>query len=280
MTRTTALWLLLSTFGAGCTSLESQFDAKVRTAFGAPPTAPSAPLAEPDLARLPAPVQRYVRRSGAVGRARVQNVRFEFEARMFRKPGADAMPATSIQYNFFANPTRLFFMKARMFGLPVGVFHAYAREAATMRVRVASLVDMVDLAGEELAIGETVTVLNDMCFFAPGALVDPALGWEQLDGRTVRVTFQNGRRRVAAVLHFNERDELVNFVSDDRAALLDDGTLHRYRWSTPVEDYREFDGRRVPTRGTAIYAYPEGDFVYGTFVLKSIAWDVPTTTPR
>jgi hypothetical protein len=279
MTRPTALWLpatiLLSSFCAGCTSLESQYDANLRAAFGAQPAAPSAPLAEADLAHLPAPVQRYVRRSGAVGRPRVQNVRFEFEARMFNKPGAGAIPATSVQHNFFARPTRLFLMKARMFGLPVRVLHAYAEEEATMRVRIASLVDKVDLAGEELAIGETVTVLNDMCLFAPGALVDPRLGWEQLDERTVKVSFQNGRRRVAAVLHFNERDELVNFVSDDRAALLDDGTLRRYRWSTPVEDYREFEGRRVATRGAAIYAYPEGDFTYGTFALRSIAYDVP-----
>jgi hypothetical protein len=144
-----------------------------------------------------------------------------------------------------------------------------------MVVRVASLVNVVDLGGELLGAAETVTVLNDMCVFAPGSLVDPRLAWEALGDRTAKVTFQNGRRRVAATLHFNERDELVNFVSDDRAALLDDGTLARYRWSTPLSDYRELDGRRVATRGSAIYAYPAGDFTYGTFVLKAIAWDVP-----
>jgi hypothetical protein len=269
-----ALTLLLLGL-AGCTSLQERYEERLRATFAAQPLAPAPLLTEADLGHLPPPVQRYVRRSGALGRPRVQNVRFEFDAQMYRKPGDGPLPSSSVQYNFIAKPTRLFFMKSRMFGLPVRVLHAYADEEATMVVRVASLANVVDLAGEELATGETVTVLNDMCFFAPGSLVDPRLAWEAIDERRVKVTFQNGRRRVSATLHFDERDELVNFVSDDRPALLDDGTLARYRWSTPVSDYREFDGRRVATRGSAIYAYPGGDFTYGTFVLKSIAWDVP-----
>jgi hypothetical protein len=263
---------------AGCTSLQDRYEEKLHAAFAEQPLTPAPLLTEADLGHLPPPVQRYVRRSGALGRPRVQNVRFEFDAQMYRKPGDAPLPSSSVQHNFIARPTRLFFMRSRMFGLPVRVFHRYADEEATMVVRVASLANVVDLAGEELATGETVTVLNDMCFFAPGSLVDPRLRWKALDERTVEVTFENGRRRVAGTLHFNERDELVNFVSDDRAALLDDGTLARYRWSTPVSDYREFDGRRVATRGSAIYAYPGGDFTYGTFVLTSIAYDVPGPT--
>jgi hypothetical protein len=270
----------LLSFLAGCGSLESSYQEQLRAQFTAQPLAAAAPLSEADLAHLPPPVQRYLRRSGAVGKPKTQNVRFEFDAQMWRKPGAAPMTATSVQHNFFARPARLFFMKARMFGLPVEVLHAYAGEQATMKVRVASLVNMVDLAGDELSTGETVTILNDMCFFAPGTLIDPRLAWEPVDDRTVKVTLVNGRRRGSATLHFNERDELVNFTSDDRAALLDDGTLRRSRWSTPVEGYREIAGRWVPTRGNAIYAYPEGDFTYGTFVLKGIAHDVAGPATR
>jgi len=262
-------------------SLQESYQARLRAAFAEQPHHPAAPLGEPDLAHLPAPVQRYLRRAGAVGRPRPRNVRLEFDARMWRAPGAAPMAATSVQHNFLARPTRLFLMKARMFGLPVQVFHAYADEQATMQVRVASLVDLVDLSGDELSLGETVTLLNDMSFFAPGALVDPRLAWEPLDERSAKVTFVNGRLRVEATLHFDGQDELVNFTSDHRAALLPDGTLRRSRWSTPVDGYREIDGRRVGTHGVAIYAYPEGDFTYGDFRLRSVAWDVagPPVTP-
>jgi hypothetical protein len=47
------------------------------------------------------------------------------------------------------------------------------------------------------------------------------------------------------------------------------------RWSTPIGDYRVIDGRRQPTRGDAVYAYPDGPFAYGEFRLRSIEYDVP-----
>jgi hypothetical protein len=183
------------------------------------------------------------------------------------------MKSASVQHNFLGQPVRLFLMSSRMFGLPVEVLHAYEGEAATMRVRVASLVNVVDLEGELLSRTETVTVLNDLCFFAPGALVDPRLAWTPVDDRTAQVTFPNGRHVVSATLSFDAEGDLVDFASDDRPGLVD-GKLEPARWTTPVGDFREFDGRRVPTVGRAIYHSPEGAFTYGVFRATGIAWDV------
>ncbi len=166
---------LLGSLAAACTPLQAEFDARVREELRRTPADAAPVLTEADLAHLPAPVQRFVRASGAVGRPRVVGFRAEFDAEMFRKPGGAPMPSTSVQYNLVAGPTRLFFMRSRMFGLPVQVLHDYAGERATFRVRVASLVNAVDEAGPQFSRVETVTVLNDLCFFAPGMLVDPRL---------------------------------------------------------------------------------------------------------
>jgi hypothetical protein len=146
---------------------------------------------------------------------------------------------------------------------------------------VAGLVDVVDLSGDALSRGETVTLLNDLSFFAPGALVDPRLSFSQRGPLTVEVAFANGRRRVTASLVFNERDELCDFTSDDRPALQPDGTLRLCRWSTPVGDYRDLGGRWVATRGDAIYRYPAGDFTYGRFTLTALHHDLdaPPSSP-
>jgi hypothetical protein len=263
----------------GSASLEDRFGQLLATEFAAQPPAAAAPLSEADIAHLPAPVRRFVARSGAVGRPRVQNVRVEFDADMFRGRGQRPMRATSVQYNFFGHPARLFLMRARMFGLPVRALHIYTREQATFTVRVASLMNMVDLGGDEISDAETVTVLNDMCVLAPGSLVDPRLTWEPVDDGTAIVTFTNGPRRVSATLIFNDRDELVDFWSDDRPES-SKGTFRPMRWSTPISDYRDLDGRRLPARGSTVYAYPDGDFTYGAFTLNSIAYDVPAPTRR
>jgi hypothetical protein len=256
------------------TGLQDRLEQCLAAEFGAQPTTAPPLLAEADLSNLPPPLQRFIRRSGALGRPMPRNVRVEFDAQMWRKPGGPPMPATSVQVNFFDRPARLFLMKARMFGLPVRALHIYTREQATFTVRVASLVNMVDQAGEDISAAETVTVLNDMCVLAPGSLVDARLAWEAVDDRTAIVTFTNGPHRVSATLVFNEEDELVDFWSDDRPDS-STGAFRPMRWSTPISDYRLIDGRRLPTRGRAVYAYPDGPFTYGAFTLRSIAYDVP-----
>jgi len=48
------------------------------------------------------------------------------------------------------------------------------------------------------------------------------------------------------------------------------GQMKKARWSTPVSDYKEIDGRRIPTYDETIWNYTEGDFTYRTFRLKNI----------
>ena len=116
-----------------------------------------------------------------------------------------------------------------------------------------------------------------MCFLARGRCCTRA--W--VGGRDVRTaiaTFTNGPRRVSATLVFNQEDELVDFWSDDRPDS-STGVFRPMRWSTPIGDYQLIDGRRLPTRGRAVYTYPEGPFTYGAFTLRSIAYDVPGINP-
>jgi hypothetical protein len=232
-------------------------------------------LKESDILHLPVPVRKYVIYSGAIGQRKPQNVRIAFNAKMFRKPGAIPMMASSEQYNFYGNYARLFLMKARMLLIPFHAFHTYRNQEATFKVRVANLVNVVDVNGADLTTTETVTLLNDMCVFVPGNLCDKRLTWKEIDSLSCEVTLENGKYKVSAILYFNEKGELINFVSDDRAALQEDGTLRRARWSTPMSDYKELDGRRIPTYGETIWNYPEGDFTYGTFRLKNIKYNVP-----
>jgi len=265
---------------AGCESLPERFQARVREELARQPLAAPRLVTEADAAHLPAPVRRYLARTGAFGRPQVQRFRVVMEAEMFRKPGAAPLAGPVIQYSFLGEPTRLFLMSTRMFGLPVRVFHDYGRGRARMRVRVASLFDVNDVSGSELDTAETVTVLNDVCVLAPSLLVDPRFDWEALDERSARVSFQNGTQRVSALLLFDPAGDLVNFVSDDRAALQDDGTLKRLRWSTPLSDWRDFGGRRLPGRGKAVYDYPEGPFTYGVFRIRSVEYDVADFRPE
>jgi hypothetical protein len=94
-------------------------------------------VTEADLARLPDPVERYLRVTRSVGQPRVQNYHLRFRGRIRRAPDSRWMPFEAEQQSFADEPTRLFPMRARMFGVPVEAFHRAVGGHETMQVTVA-----------------------------------------------------------------------------------------------------------------------------------------------
>ena len=227
-------------------------------------------LTDADIQLLPQPVQKYLRYTGVINQPKIKNARLVFEGEM-REKGKDWFPFRSVQYNFFDDPTRLFFMKAKMFGLPVLGYHDYQYAAANMDIRLLGLYAVVKAKGAEMNKAETVTVFNDMCLMFPASLIDKRIEWTPIDSFSAKATFTNSGNTIAATLYFNETGQLVNFISDDRYVV---GDMKQYRFSTPVKDYKLINGINVPTYGEATWHYPDGEFVYGTFNLKSIDYNV------
>jgi hypothetical protein len=173
------------------------------------------------------------------------------------------MPFVAEQHNFFNPPRRYFWMEATRGGLPVDGLHAYDEADASMRIRLLSLVPVVDLCGTDMMRTETVTIFNDMCLFAPGSLLDPSIRWREIDARSVEATYTNGPHTIHAVLLFDDSGALVDFRSDDRPALAEDGkTMLPQRWSTPIRDYRAIGPYRLATRGEGRYAPSSGEYAY------------------
>jgi hypothetical protein len=228
-----------------------------------PQTGSTRIVTEADLVALPELVRRYVRLTKAVGQPVVHHFKATWRGRIRSTSDDPWMEFTAEQYNFPGEPARFFLMRARKGGLPVDVYHSFRKQSATMRVRLLSLIPLVDASGPEPDRAELVTLLNDMCLLAPSSLVNDAIGWESIDDRSVRAHYTIGANTISAVLIFNEGGELVNFFSDDRLAASPDGReFTRQRWSTPVRDYRNFGPLRVCARGEGRWHSPEGEFVY------------------
>ena len=257
----------------GPLSLRAELDREVTR--GLARAAPQDLVTEQDLAPLPSPVQRYLRYVGVVGHPRVQSLRVRFTGRIRSGSTAAWMPLVAEQYSFTDRPTRLFFMEARMSGLPVEALHSYVGEQASMRVKVLSLVRMVDARGPAFTATETVTLFNDLCVMAPAALIDRAIRWEPVDETLVRASFTAAGHTVAATLRFDDEGRLVDFFSDDRPSLDSNGTTFtRQRWSTPLSGYRAFGPYRLASRGEARYGDAQGGYAYGEFAMESIEYNV------
>lgn len=208
-------------------------------------------VTEADVATLPAPVAAYVRASGAVGRPNVVGFTAAIEGRIRSDRDAAWMTFTGTQVNTYgAEATRVFLLDATMKGVPADVLHAYIGGEARMQVRAASVLGVVDVRGPELTRAETVTLLNDLVVFAPAAVVHAPIVWEVVDDRRVRATYTNAGHTVSALLVFDDAHRLIDFVSEDRSALSADGkALTPQRWSTPISEHGDIDGRRAGVAG-------------------------------
>ena len=101
------------------------------------------------------PVRRYVALTGSLGRPVTTAITLRFDAEMFDAPGAAGMTGPVVQYERFDIPRRLFLMTTRMKGMPVAVLHDFDRHQASMRVRIAGLVNIVDISGPEVTRAES-----------------------------------------------------------------------------------------------------------------------------
>lgn len=230
-------------------------------------------LTDNDIKHLPELVQNYIRFTGFVGQEKISNVFLKATGKIRSSEKAGWMQFTSEQYNFFELPFRAFYIRALKMGIPATGLHLYKNETATMVIKLAGLFKVVDAKGPEMNQAETVTVLNDMCFIAPGSLINPNIRWEDLSKNQVKAIFTNGNITVSAILTFENDGRLVNFLSYDRFDT-DGKSYKNYPWETPVKGYMKFGDYFLPSKAEVIYKRPEGDFCYLVFNLEDIKYNV------
>lgn len=238
-------------------------------------TLPTA-VSDVDLARLPLPVQRYLRVTGVVGHPRVVNFRVRMHGRIRSGPTSRWMSFTAEQHNAIEPvPARLFYMSATMFGVPFQILHRYVSASASMVVKLAASVPVAEARGVEMTRAETVTLFNDMCIMAPATLIDPLIEWQPVNDMTARATFRNAGHTIHAELSFNEACELTNFSSHDRGRASSDGkTLTQAMWSTPVERYRVFGHSRLASVGAGRWHEAGGEYNYIELELDDVRYNV------
>jgi hypothetical protein len=265
--------LVVAVVGFGTARFSGKFETDVRTNLQKTASIPESLLTEEDIVNLPEPVKKYVRYSGSIGKPKVNNFKIEFTGKIRKDEKSPWMPFTTVQYNFMEASTRLFFMKAVMMHLPVAGYHCFKNGEAFMDIRLFSLFKVQYQSGQEMGIAETVTFFNDMCVMAPATLIDKRIKWLESDSSMAKAEFTNNGIIISANLYFNEKAELVNFVSNDRFAVSGKQGMKQIPWSTPMRDYREINGHQLPGYAETVYAYPEGDFCYGTFNVTGVEYN-------
>lgn len=220
-------------------------------------------LSPEDIRHLPEPVRKYIAYTGAIGKEKVYNFRVAFGGKMWMNQAGWVKTEVEQRNYYGSHLTRLFYMKLNLLGfLPILGLHSYTDEAARMHIKAAGLFPVVDVKGKEMRISDTVTLFNDMCLMAPGALTDKRIQWETAGENVVKAVFRTDYCTVTSLLYFNDKGELVNFTSDDRYRIENDGSSRKFQWSTPLSDYKEINGMKLASHIDVVWDLPEGKECY------------------
>lgn len=252
------------------TQYERHLNGQVEDLFAARnPTEPSI-VTKDDLADLPEPVQQWLRYSGAVGKPRPTTVRLKQEGEI-RLGDRGWMPFTAEEY-YTTDPPGFVWTATIDFtgGIPVIGQDRYIEGAAALEMRLLGVIPVASDSGPEMDEGDLLRYLNETMWFPAGAL-SPYITWESVDDVSARATMEYGGSRGFGTFFFDEKGRVTNMIADrfDREF----GAI--VPWSTPLQEYGEFDGIRVPTEGEAVYSRDTGDYAYIRLRVTEIDYDVP-----
>lgn len=147
---------------------------------------------------------------------------------------------------------------------PVPMISVKARDMSyegrgNMLIKLLGLFTIGDEAGPEMDQGTLVRYLSELIWFPSAALCD-YIRWEPIDINSAKVIIDFQGVNGSAVFYLNEKGEITNVVAD--RYMDDNGEQVLRNWSTPILEYMEANGVRIPSRGGAMWHLGSGDFKY------------------
>lgn len=230
-------------------------------------------FAEKDFEQMPEAIRRYIEKSGFIGKEKMSYLNMEYRDVDFKtgRNGAK-MKMDYTQYNFAKEPCRMAFDDAGMFGVPFQGYDYYENGKGGMKGVIAKLITLFDDTGEEMDKACLVTYLAESLFL-PTSLLQGYITFEQLSDFEVRGTAEYKGVTVSGIFTFNEKYEMISFVTEDRVAAGSDGKKENIPWTALCSDYEvSDDGLKLPKTFKAVWNYPDGDFIYFDGKINSVSY--------
>ena len=229
-------------------------------------------ITEEMLGELPEPARRFLTYAGVVGRPFVGTVRLAQTGRIQVAAGQPWFPLRAEQVFSIQPPGFVWQAVVPSDALPLlRAKDTFLDGAGRMLITAAGLAPIVDATGPELDQGEMVRFMSEMLWF-PTAFLGANVSFESRDRDSVAVSLTNAGRTATGTI-FVDADGKVTRFEADRHYPDDSGRSSLQRWSTPVDDYGEFNGLRIPVRVRAIWNLPAGDLEYIRIRITELVYD-------
>ncbi len=232
-------------------------------------------ITEAHLLGLPEVVQRYLRYSQVVGKETIRTVRLKQIGKMRQSAQQPWMNLDAEEYYSVNPPGFLWVGTMRKGGLPlVRARDRYRDGKGNMQIKLGTLFTIANATGEEMNQGSMTRYLSEMIWF-PTAFLEPNVSFEPVDQTSVKVTLTDLGKQVTATMYFDDKGRLTDFVAPRYREV--SGKYELETWSTPITEYGEYEGLKLPVKGKAVWKLKEGDLEYIDVVITDLEYNVTTS---
>lgn len=220
---------------------------------------------------LPAPVQRWLRSSGVVGKELAYNLRLKQTGKMRTAPSQPWMEFKAEQYFSMEEPAFVWQVHTRMKGLPVNGMDKYMDGKGSMLITASGLIRVVNATGAEIDQGSMLRYMGEACWF-PSAALSQYISWEEMDDNHARMVMTYKGLRAEGVCTIDEKGRFLRFDAKRYMGSGKDAALND--WYAICQEWKEMDGIVVPVKGTVNWKLEEGVFDYYHYTITGLEYNI------
>ncbi len=253
--------LLVVLVSYGQYSFHKLVDAEIRDMLATTTITKEKIMSQHDLSQLPAPVKRWLMQSGVIGKPFISVAKVHQHAQLKMKPQQDTWySAKAYQYTTIGVPSFIWVVDVTMNSLLwFEGRDRFADGKGEMLIKLNSVINVVNEKGEKLNEGALQRYLGEMVWF-PSLALSPYITWKEVDNNTATATMEYKGTKGSGTFYFNSEGDFVKFTALRYMGNSPDA--QRYEWVLVVEDYKTFEGIKVPSKMTATWKLESGDWTW------------------
>lgn len=210
---------------------------------------------------LPLVVQRWLERSGAIGKPAPTFVHLRQTGEMKTKPDGAWIPFTAEQDFNVANPGFVWTTEIQAApGMTLGGRDLYLNGSGNMLIKALYLFPVADAKGPETDQGTMLRFLAETSWFPAAALL-PYMRWDSIDERSARATMTYGGVTASGIFHFTADGDFAAFDARRYYTRKEGATLED--WHIEAKGWKTFgNGVRIAHQNEVTWKLADGDFTW------------------
>ena len=220
--------------------------------------------------RLPAVVQKWLIKSGVIGREVVRTVHLKQKGLMRQKPDGKWLPMEAEQYITAKLPGFIWNGTMGNSFIKINGRDKYMNGKGNMLIKVMSTIPIGNSSGEEMDQGAMLRFLAEIIWL-PSAALNDYITWGAVNDSTAHATMINANQKVSGLFYFDQNGDVVGFEGKRYGNF--QGHFSLETWYVRILEHKEFNGVRIGNKCEVTWKLRPGDFTWLQLEVTDIRYD-------